>query len=344
MVLEKTNVTDEVINGSPKYTISANGDGTNSITLANQVIQQGTPLNKYVFNKIDKAINDADNVIAYKIPTFTKSPTGTIERTITQNIIVEDVTPTWNINEYIGNTISGNMTSFDGITPTYEIETDIANGFQSFDSQMTDYSWVISKYNNTTYRTSDYFKNNLQRTSYSSSYYLSLHGDNNADTYISIVFDMKVKSKIDIRHRGSDGSSSNVLVQGSNDKINWTTYYTIPDSQSDRTITSPDFYRYHRLYLVTGVFNAWTLYYLYISGITYLQTAYNTNFEFDNDLSDIAQNQIVLANIGSNYDSLGVTSNSINGIDIDTLLIANKYYELLYNSLTNKFIAQEMRN
>lgn len=55
------NVTDEVINGTPKYNITDNGDGTNSIELANEVVSEGTKLNKILFDKIE-------NVLSYQIP------------------------------------------------------------------------------------------------------------------------------------------------------------------------------------------------------------------------------------------------------------------------------------
>lgn len=39
-----------------------------------------------------------------------------------------------------------------------------------------------------------------------------------------------------------------------------------------------------------------------------------------------------------------ISSNTLNGIDIDTMLKDKKYYELLYNEEQNKFIAEEVRN
>lgn len=54
MYIEKLNVQDEIIEGSPKYNITDNTDGTKNIELANNVIQQGSALNKVVFDKIDE--------------------------------------------------------------------------------------------------------------------------------------------------------------------------------------------------------------------------------------------------------------------------------------------------
>lgn len=54
MYIEKINAQDEIIEGSPKYNIIDNTDGTKNIELANNVIQQGSALNKVVFDKIDE--------------------------------------------------------------------------------------------------------------------------------------------------------------------------------------------------------------------------------------------------------------------------------------------------
>lgn len=54
MYIEKINAQDEIIEGSPKYNITDNTDGTKNIELANNVIQQGSALNKVVFDKIDE--------------------------------------------------------------------------------------------------------------------------------------------------------------------------------------------------------------------------------------------------------------------------------------------------
>lgn len=51
------NVVDEIINGSPKYNITPNGDGTSNIELANEVVEQGTALNRVLFNKIESVMS-----------------------------------------------------------------------------------------------------------------------------------------------------------------------------------------------------------------------------------------------------------------------------------------------
>lgn len=58
---------DEIIDGTPKYNITDNGDGTKGIELANEVAQQGTALNKACLDKID-------NVLSYITPSLEKIP------------------------------------------------------------------------------------------------------------------------------------------------------------------------------------------------------------------------------------------------------------------------------
>lgn len=51
------NVLDEIIDGVPKYNITPNADGTSNIELANDVIVNGTALNKSLFDKIENVLS-----------------------------------------------------------------------------------------------------------------------------------------------------------------------------------------------------------------------------------------------------------------------------------------------
>lgn len=54
MYIEKINAQDEIIEGSPKYNITDNADGTKNIELANEILQAGTSINKALFDKINE--------------------------------------------------------------------------------------------------------------------------------------------------------------------------------------------------------------------------------------------------------------------------------------------------
>ena len=54
MYIEKLSVLDEIIEGSPKYNITDNEDGTKDIELANEILQEGTSINKALFGKINE--------------------------------------------------------------------------------------------------------------------------------------------------------------------------------------------------------------------------------------------------------------------------------------------------
>lgn len=77
------NTIDEIINGQPKYNITDNIDGTKNIELANEIIEQGTPLNKSFFNKLE-------NVLSYN------EITGQYNSQ-TQNVEMNIDTPTSNL-------------------------------------------------------------------------------------------------------------------------------------------------------------------------------------------------------------------------------------------------------
>lgn len=51
------NILDEIIDGVPKYNITPNADGTSNIELANDVIVNGTALNKSLFDKIENVLS-----------------------------------------------------------------------------------------------------------------------------------------------------------------------------------------------------------------------------------------------------------------------------------------------
>lgn len=48
------NPIDEIIDGQPKYNVTDNADGTKNIELANEIVQEGTALNKFTLDKFKK--------------------------------------------------------------------------------------------------------------------------------------------------------------------------------------------------------------------------------------------------------------------------------------------------
>lgn len=63
-------IKDEIIEGSPRYNVTDNADGTKNIELANDVIQQGTPLNKAM---LDNMLGDLYTSDRYSLITPTIS-------------------------------------------------------------------------------------------------------------------------------------------------------------------------------------------------------------------------------------------------------------------------------
>lgn len=154
------NVVDEIINGSPKYNITPNGDGTSNITLANEVVEQGTALNKQIFNKIE-------NTLSYLTPQIEES---SIEKTYTGNILYENsLNRNWSNTEVtINKPITGKLTTYDGITPIIEFNT-TSNSFYSYDSSST--STCIYPKTGWNQWSSMAFTENLKNTSFSTTSY-----------------------------------------------------------------------------------------------------------------------------------------------------------------------------
>jgi hypothetical protein len=71
----------------------------------------------------------------------------------------------------------------------------------------------------------------------------------------------------------------------------------------------------------------------------YTITTYTANFEIA-DLPTMVENQIILVQINTTHSATGITSNSLNGTPIQSILQAGKKYELTYH--TTHYTAKEI--
>lgn len=107
---------DEIIDGEPKYIIAENGDGTNSIELANIVEQEGTELNAQVlatclgFASQTTTFN-ADGSITETDGTYTKrtvfnNTNNSVTETLTDGTKTITKTTTFNSNGTITESVN----------------------------------------------------------------------------------------------------------------------------------------------------------------------------------------------------------------------------------------------
>mgnify|MGYP003313229782 CR=1 FL=1 len=317
------NVQDEIINGTPKYNITPNGDGTSSIELANEVLLEGTPLNRNIFNKIE-------NVLSYQVPTYTQSG-GT--ETYTTDITPTNVNKTWSgKNSTIGETFEQNLTTYGGITPKIIYTTNL-NNFVANDSKVSGSVSVASIQNYGAKYTKTDFLTNSQRKSNLTGYYNQFMLDNSY--YVCINFDMIKSSKVTFDWNIS-ATFGNLIFEYSDDNINW---YTEAASFAGEHTTAT-YHRYWRVKFTATSSNSYiTIMYLYIKKVVVDNTTYDYILP---TVTNIINNQRVLLMAPNDISS--ASNNNLNNIQIDTILTSSKYYELVYNQSQNKFIAQEVLN
>lgn len=328
------NVQDEIINGTPKYNITPNGDGTSNIELANEVVSEGTNLNRVLFNKIE-------NVLSYQIPSYTQTIISQRQQTAT-NIKVDTMDQTFSQSSLL-DYISGTLTNYiQGQNATWKYTTDTQYGLQCYNTTSDDRIGFFA-YNYSTKYTSADFLSNEKLTSYTGQNYNGFNIRNGKHLYKT--FDFIYKSKPTFRFRfEKDSNSTTLSIEASDDNTSWTTL-TSYSSYSDYTYTSPDYYRYYRINITNPTSSGpqTRLNYMYISTMDINIEELENEFSFVH-ISELSNNQRILINTPTNLDTSGVVSNKLNNILIDSILEANKFYELVYNQSQNKFIAHEVLN
>lgn len=128
--------------------------------------------------------------------------------------------------------------------------------------------------------------------------------------------------------------------QGSNNGTSWTTLFTTtekPDSLKEYTLTTTGEYTQYRLQFTaseTGV----NVYSFEVSG--YEVTTYQNKYAIDGVPLNWDIGQIVLIQTPANANSFSVTENTLNGIQINTILQGGRRYNLVYNG--SSFDAKEV--
>lgn len=328
MVLDKINFVDEVPEGEPKFNITDNGDGTKNIELANNIIQEGTNLNKLTFDKIDNNFNKVENIIKYNIPTYTTS--GGTEKKF-NNLFVQDLSVEFTSAKDLNtNTITSNLTPIETITPTLTFKSNV--GFYAYDSYLSD-KVVISPYYSSASTKSSLFITNFQRSSTQSAYRNYFFISRNAN--LDLIYDFKKSFKIKIKG-DVELTNTTLKLMYSDNGTDWEIYNNSVNGEF--TITTTSSHRYWKLHCEgsTTTTSRVIFYYLYINEI--ISTLYDYSFTIDTEVGEF-NNQIIKLQPPNGID---VLTNTLNNIPIDTILESGKNYELIYNQTQNKLIAEEI--
>lgn len=169
-------------------------------------------------------------------------------------------------------------------------------------------------------------------------------GLNNAENYIGFKLPSAVKAtKLKMKFRFTSGDINSAKIQASNDWATWDdvsgSFYVGRETEmTEFSVNASKPYYYYRvlidIYLDTGI----DCYGLELSA--YNVATYTNTFTVDNVPTEWTQGQRITLQTPANLVTMGVTSNTLNGAIISTILLPGRYYELIREG--NVFLAKEV--
>lgn len=319
---------DEILDGDPKFNITDNADGTKNIELATEVIQEGTELSKAGMNRLNA-------VLGYNETSYTQSR-------------IDGWIPL-NLSPSIGATNEIHHQNIDTgrITNDYMLTGRIFNDEYGFENNI--YAKTSSTNNDIMFYTkksgSDadtYGFMNCYTLSSGTAGFNSQYNRRVVGTY---KFEKPIKA-INIRFEAPTKTASSTSVN------NFVKFYYQNELiyTFDVTNTSSKIHNFSDYVLIDeveiDVYNGTNATYsanCFFYGTVQVQaTQYSNDLQL-NGFNNFVDNQVLDIITPSDLPTTSIYGNTLNGIDIDTLLQPNKYYELLYNESQNKFIAEEVR-
>ncbi len=178
--------------------------------------------------------------------------------------------------------------------------------------------------------------------------------DGNSNTYwdtgytggaqVVITFSTPIvlkKIKLRISH-GSAVANFAFTFSASNDKSNWTTLYSgtsAPTTLTEFTLTKTGEYKYYRLLTNNGEQSVQTFVYDF-SISEYEVFDYSLGYVVNTFPTSWTVGQRVTIEIPNNVSTMGLTSNTLNGVPVNTILQPSKRYELRYTGTA--FVVKEV--
>ena len=297
---------DEIINGTPKYNITPNGDGTNGIELANEVTQQGTPLNKAVLDKID-------NVLSYLTPLVEKK-TIVEEIPFTKSrLLCSTINQTFGYNSDV-NFIDGKMEQYGQRVesiPSYNLSTTARDGFKIYGEGNTYYSGLCAFTTTSLYTPNDVL-NRLKSTTKVGDYQncLKIFVSNNNKVYMDYDFKNQINYTYKCNIYIGETDRMTIKLYTSNDNTNWE-YIQNVTSNTNTTVNITNA-RYFRVEMdcVNSRYNSSSvyIYYSYFSNLngSEIITSYHNDFTLDNNGNTFANNQRLLIETPINTDIIDI--------------------------------------
>lgn len=296
---------NRVVENPNRYKLNAVSGQANTYDLEKMpgiITDNGTPYNKIILDKLD-------NILSYLKPNVVKLPFGVYPIIVSNyHLQLDNISFSASSNtEYTFNTT--NILP-DGTSPTitYNIYR-VNKGSATYST-----SWTNLDINNV-----------FIRTTKSSAYGLQFNTAS-GQSYITIDFNKQKNGTI---YLGTD-NTSRIQVFASNNGITYTQISSFSSIES-----SIDFSGYRYLQIKNTTSSGDTIRYLYMD-IEDTKIDYQNQFTLDNNVG-FTNNQRVLVETPNGMSLDDVTSNTLNDVEIDTLLQPSTKYELIYKEDTDKF-------
>lgn len=278
------NFKDEIIDGKPKYIITDNLDGTKGISLANSVIEEGTDINKKMFD-------DLENISNVYLKPSVKSFGG---------ITFKDIKST--VFGHINNISTGEgMCSGNQEYMTFNISS--SNTIKIGSEYVDDTTNIgVTSGGAAKYTLSD-INSILKRTTYADNYYIRIFTKGVKSNILSFDFDLQRPRNCELKFRLKGGSimGHTCVVTASNDNETWEqiAFYDNLDSNNDDAKTIPiNNYRYIKCSFnsISDLSHLLYIYYLYLSNVDdkIISDANSNSFLLPYNFSNMINNERIL--------------------------------------------------
>lgn len=160
------------------------------------------------------------------------------------------------------------------------------------------------------------------------------------ESYISIEFPEPIIIKKMRLMFSSNARETAISIQGSNDNSSWSTLWMMSNGTSITTPTNVTLapassYKYYRLRFYNVGERA-------VAQVQELQISEYSTYSISHTILDTTEgwksNQIILLKTPTNYNLNLITSNTLNGIPVSTILEPDTYYELMFNGSDFEYI------
>lgn len=162
------------------------------------------------------------------------------------------------------------------------------------------------------------------------------------ETWIAIDFGVRiVVNKLSVSWFSYDYDSLKVSFQGSNNGTTWNTIASTTgnrETPSDWSFANTAEYSMYRLLFTQYTENAMRLYEWAITG--WSANTYKNLYTVEGLPTEWTEGQRVLIETPAGVNNVGVYTNLLNGVNIKTLLLPSRLYELVYRG--NSFTAKEV--